>query len=82
LKSYREANDVTVMLNTPGDVADDEYGRGTHHHRVFLGHPTLSERQNTPQPVIGPRVARTRWAPIRPTGYALHYLPLQFLREV
>jgi hypothetical protein len=30
-----------------------------------------SERRITPEPVIGPRFARTRWAPIRATCYPL-----------
>ena len=27
------------------------------------------DRRTTPEPVIGPRIARTRWAPIRPTKF-------------
>jgi hypothetical protein len=41
LKSDREAKRVAVMLDTPGDVADDEYGRGTYYLRMFFSHPTL-----------------------------------------
>jgi len=37
--------------------------------RVFIDRRHAgTERRITPEPVIGPRLARTRWAPIRPTA--------------
>jgi hypothetical protein len=46
LKRDFEAERVAVMLDTLCYVADDEYGRGTYHHRMFCSHRTLRACQD------------------------------------
>ena len=39
--------------------------------RIMIRHDESAISPVTPEPVIGPRLARTRWAPTRPTEKAL-----------